>query len=135
MHQAPDEHIGAAASLNQGLQQLGGGMGLALLTSVLAATGGLANGLGATLLATAAFPLAGLVLFGVWARRIPTSDATHASTPSSHAWPLGRETAPHGLDAQPGQPFLEPARPSRTSTPATSSSPPTPQPARPQPPL
>ncbi|MFJ9033690.1 MFS transporter [Streptomyces sp. NPDC102274] len=78
MHQAPTEHIGAAASLNQGLQQLGGGMGLAVLTSVLATTGGLDRGLGATLLATAAFPLAGLVLFGVWARRIPAPDTTHA---------------------------------------------------------
>ncbi|CAM5648653.1 hypothetical protein GCM10010261_65630 [Streptomyces pilosus] len=46
-------------------------MGLAVLTSVLSATGGLEDGLGATLLATAAFPLAGLLLFGLWARRIP----------------------------------------------------------------
>ncbi|MCW2898535.1 MAG: family efflux transporter permease subunit [Streptosporangiaceae bacterium] len=76
MHQAPSEHIGAAASLNQGLQQLGGGMGLAVLTSVLAATGGLHSGLGATLLATAAFPLAGLILFGLWARRIPAPAAS-----------------------------------------------------------
>ncbi|WP_432108791.1 MFS transporter [Streptomyces sp. AA1529] len=71
MHQAPAEHIGAAASLSQGLQQLGGGMGLAVLTSVLSATGGLEHGLGATLLATSAFPLAGLLLFGLWARRVP----------------------------------------------------------------
>lgn len=78
MHQAPSEHIGAAASLNQGLQQLGGGMGLAVLTSVLAATGGLEHGLGTTLLATAAFPLAGLILFGIWARRIPAPDTPHA---------------------------------------------------------
>ncbi|MDP9841753.1 MFS transporter [Streptosporangium lutulentum] len=78
MHQAPSEHIGAAAGLNQGLQQLGGGMGLAVLTSVLAATGGLDHGLGTTLLATAAFPLAGLILFGVWARRIPAADDAHA---------------------------------------------------------
>ncbi|MEU6658710.1 MFS transporter [Streptomyces sp. NPDC046821] len=78
MHQAPAEHVGAAAGLNQGLQQLGGAMGLAVLTSVLAATGGLKHGLGATLLATAAFPLAGLALFGVWARRIPAPDPTHA---------------------------------------------------------
>ncbi|WP_160169716.1 hypothetical protein [Amycolatopsis rifamycinica] len=42
-----------------------------MLTSVLTATGGLDHGLGATLLATAAFPLAGLILFGVWGRRIP----------------------------------------------------------------
>ncbi|MDW4918522.1 hypothetical protein [Streptomyces californicus] len=74
----PSEHIGAAASLNQGLQQLGGGMGLAILTSVLSATGGLEHGLGATLLATAAFPLAGLLLFGLWARRIPAPDTTPA---------------------------------------------------------
>ncbi|MDG9723272.1 MFS transporter [Streptomyces sp. DH41] len=78
MHQAPAEHIGAAASLNQGLQQLGGGMGLAVLTSVLSATGGLEGGLGATFLATAAFPLAGLLLFGLWARRIPAPDTTPA---------------------------------------------------------
>lgn len=78
MHQAPSEHIGAAAGLNQGLQQLGGGMGLAVLTSVLAATGGLEHGLGTTLLATAAFPLAGLILFGIWARRIPAPDTPHA---------------------------------------------------------
>jgi MFS family permease len=78
MHQAPAEHIGAAASLNQGLQQLGGGMGLAVLTSVLSATGGLEDGLETTLLATAAFPLAGLLLFGLWARRIPAPDTTPA---------------------------------------------------------
>lgn len=78
MHQAPAEHIAAAAALNQGLQQLGGAMGLAVLTSILATTGGLDCGLGATLLATAAFPLAGLILFGVWARRIPAPDTTHA---------------------------------------------------------
>lgn len=71
MHQAPAEHMGAAAALNQGLQQLGGAMGLAVLTSVLAATGGLDHGLGTTLLATAAFPLTGLALFGLWARRLP----------------------------------------------------------------
>ncbi|MFD2416117.1 MFS transporter [Amycolatopsis pigmentata] len=78
LHQAPVEHIGAAASLNQGLQQLGGGMGLAVLTSVLAATGGLDHGLSATLLATAAFPLAGLILFGVGARRIPAPEVVPA---------------------------------------------------------
>src|SRR5262249_44351944 len=78
MHQAPAEHIGAGAALNQGLQQLGGGMGRPVLTSVLAATGGLDHGLGTTLMATAAFPLAGLILFGVWTRRIPAADTTHA---------------------------------------------------------
>lgn len=78
LDQAPAEHIAAAAALSQGLQQLGGAMGLAVLTSVLATTGGPDRGLGATLLATAAFPLAGLVLFGVWARRVPAPGTTRA---------------------------------------------------------
>jgi EmrB/QacA subfamily drug resistance transporter len=73
LHQAPAEHVGAAAGLTQGLQQLGGGMGLAILTSVLAGTGGLAGGLSTTFLTAAAFPLTALVLFGTWARRIPTT--------------------------------------------------------------
>lgn len=46
-------------------------MGLAVLTTVLAGTGGLASGLTATFLAAAAFPLTALVLFGIRARRIP----------------------------------------------------------------
>jgi EmrB/QacA subfamily drug resistance transporter len=78
MHQAPAEHIGAAAGLNQGLQQLGGGMGLAILTSVLTGTGGLENGLSTTFLVAAAFPLTALILFGTWARRIPAPDTPHA---------------------------------------------------------
>jgi EmrB/QacA subfamily drug resistance transporter len=73
MHQAPAEHVGAVAGLTQGLQQLGGSMGLAILTSVLAGTGGLAGGLSTTFLTAAAFPLTALVLFGTWARRIPTT--------------------------------------------------------------
>ncbi|MFR9794001.1 hypothetical protein ACL07V_36060 [Streptomyces sp. MB22_4] len=73
-----DTSIVNAAALDQGLQQPGGAMGLAVLTSVLATTGGLDRGLDATLLATAAFPLAGLVLFGVWARRVPAPDTTRA---------------------------------------------------------
>jgi MFS family permease len=75
MHQAPADEVGGAASMNQGLQQLGGGIGLAVLTTVLAGTGGQLHGLPATFLATAAFPLLALVLFGVWARRIPSPDA------------------------------------------------------------
>ena len=70
MHHAPQGHTGAAASLTQGLQQLGGAMGLAILTSAFVATGGLEHGLGATFLLTAAFPFVGLVLFGIWGRRV-----------------------------------------------------------------
>jgi EmrB/QacA subfamily drug resistance transporter len=84
MHQAPAEHVGAAASLIQGLQQLGGGMGLAVLTSVLAGTGGLAGGLPTTFLTAAAFPLTALVLFGTWARRIPTRAAPGGEHVTTH---------------------------------------------------
>ncbi|CAL9436235.1 MFS transporter [Streptomyces sp. DH-12] len=87
MHQAPTEHIGAAASLTQGLQQLGGGMGLAVLAGVLSATGGLEGGLGAALPATAAFLLAGLLLFGLWARRIPAPDTPRMITPAPRPHP------------------------------------------------
>ncbi|MDQ0779891.1 hypothetical protein QF026_008357 [Streptomyces aurantiacus] len=45
---------------------------------MLSATGGPHNGLGPTLLATAAFPLAGLLLFGIRTRRIPVPDTTPA---------------------------------------------------------
>jgi MFS family permease len=78
MHQAPAQQVGAAASLNQGVQQLGGGMGLAVLTSVLAGAGGLAHGLPTTFLTAAGFPLSALVLFGIWARRIPAPVAERA---------------------------------------------------------
>jgi MFS family permease len=53
------------------VQQLGSAMGLAILASVLAGTGGLDHGLSTTFLTAAAFPLTALILFGVWARRIP----------------------------------------------------------------
>jgi EmrB/QacA subfamily drug resistance transporter len=75
MNQAPAEQVGAAASLTQGLQQLGGGMGLAVLTSVFAGAGGQAHGMPTTFLAAVAFPLSALILFGVWARRIPAPAA------------------------------------------------------------
>jgi EmrB/QacA subfamily drug resistance transporter len=74
MHQAPHEHLSAVSSVTQGLQQLGSGMGLAVLTTVLAGSGGIESGLSTTLLAAAAFPLAGLLLFGIWARRLAHPD-------------------------------------------------------------
>ncbi|SDP95633.1 drug resistance transporter, EmrB/QacA subfamily [Lentzea jiangxiensis] len=70
MHQAPHEHLSAVSSVTQGLQQLGAGMGLAVLTGVLADNGGIESGLPTTLLAAAAFPLTGLLLFGFWGRRL-----------------------------------------------------------------
>lgn len=73
MHNAPREHVGAASSLNQAMQQLGGAVGLAVLSTVFAntaGTAGTATGISTALTVAILFPLAGLLLFAVWARRI-----------------------------------------------------------------
>jgi hypothetical protein len=76
MHQAPPAQVGAASSLNQGMQQLGGALGLAVLTTVYgsAAAGGAgeAGAIATALTAGVAFPLLALTLFATWAR--PTTD-------------------------------------------------------------
>jgi MFS family permease len=73
MHNAPREHLGAASSLNQAMQQLGGAVGLAVLSTVFAETAGAsgaATGISTALTVAIAFPLLALLLFAVWARRI-----------------------------------------------------------------
>jgi EmrB/QacA subfamily drug resistance transporter len=75
MHNAPREHLGAASSLNQAMQQLGGAAGLAVLSTVFAGTAaasGAATGISTALTVATAFPLLALLLFAVWARRIAT---------------------------------------------------------------
>jgi EmrB/QacA subfamily drug resistance transporter len=69
---APAEHLGAAASLNQGMQQLGGALGLAVLTTVFSGVdqaGGEARGITTALLVAAIFPAMAFALFVTWARR------------------------------------------------------------------
>jgi hypothetical protein len=73
MHNAPREHLGAASSLNQAMQQLGGAVGLAVLSTVFANTAGAAGaatGISTALTVATAFPLLALLLFAAWARRI-----------------------------------------------------------------
>jgi EmrB/QacA subfamily drug resistance transporter len=75
MHNAPREHLGAASSLNQAMQQLGGAVGLAVLSTVFADTAGAsgaATGIATALTAAIAFPLLALLLFAGWARRVAT---------------------------------------------------------------
>jgi MFS family permease len=75
MHNAPREHLGAASSLNQAMQQLGGAVGLAVLSTVFANTAGgsgAATGISTALTVATAFPLLALLLFAAWARRITT---------------------------------------------------------------
>jgi EmrB/QacA subfamily drug resistance transporter len=74
MDQAPKGEVSAASSLLQGMQQLGGSIGVAVLTTVfisVTAISGEAHGISTTLLLGAAFPAAALVLFAIFGRRIP----------------------------------------------------------------
>lgn len=71
LNQAPPGEVGAAASLTQGLQQLGGALGLAILTTVVTIDNEARSGdLAVAFLATAAFPATALLLFSVWGRRV-----------------------------------------------------------------
>lgn len=71
LNQAPADQVGAASSLNQSMQQLGGAVGLAVLTTVFGSTGAgdEAQGITTALTFAVVFPLTALVLFGGWARR------------------------------------------------------------------
>jgi EmrB/QacA subfamily drug resistance transporter len=74
MAQTPSDETGQASSLLQGMQQLGGSIGVAGLTTVFAAvtlSGGAAEGIAAALLGGTVFLTVGLVLFAVWGRRAP----------------------------------------------------------------
>jgi hypothetical protein len=73
LNQAPAGQVGAASSLNQGMQQLGGAVGLAVLTTVFGSAGGgtdEAQGISTALTFAAVFPLTALILFAGWARRV-----------------------------------------------------------------
>ncbi|MFF1635007.1 MFS transporter [Leifsonia sp. NPDC058248] len=81
MDQAPKGEVSAASSLLQGMQQLGGSIGVAVLTTVfisVTAISGEAHGISTTLLIGAAFPAAALVLFAIWGRRIPLKTGDEA---------------------------------------------------------
>jgi disulfide bond formation protein DsbB len=72
LHQAPAGLLGAASSLNQGMQQLGGAAGRAVLTTIfgsISSTGGEVDGITTALLCAVAFPAIALILFATWARR------------------------------------------------------------------
>jgi EmrB/QacA subfamily drug resistance transporter len=81
MDQAPKGEVSAASSLLQGMQQLGGSIGVAVLTTVfisVTAISGEAHGISTTLLLGAAFPAAALVLFAIFGRRIPLKTGDEA---------------------------------------------------------
>jgi EmrB/QacA subfamily drug resistance transporter len=84
MAQAPKNEVSAASSLIQGMQQLGGSIGVAVLTTIfiaVTAVSGEAHGISTSLLIGAAFPAAALVLFAIWGRRIPADSKSDSETP------------------------------------------------------
>jgi hypothetical protein len=91
MAQAPADETGQASSLLQGMQQLGGSIGVASLTTVFAAvtlSGGAARGIAAAILGGTVFLTVALVLFAVWGRRAPAvaeESSTDAATPVTAA--------------------------------------------------
>ncbi|WP_051840592.1 MFS transporter [Streptomyces sp. NRRL F-5126] len=83
MHNAPPEHLGAASSLNQAMQQLGGATGLSVLSTVFAGTAassGKATGISTALTLAIVFPLLALLLFAVWARPLGKRRENRADT-------------------------------------------------------
>jgi EmrB/QacA subfamily drug resistance transporter len=84
MDRAPHEHVSAASSVLQTMQQLGGSIGVAALTTVfvsVSATSGETGGVAAAVLGGATFVFIGFVLFAVWGSRVRSEreDATHIS--------------------------------------------------------
>jgi disulfide bond formation protein DsbB len=85
MHFAPEEHASAASSLLQTMQQLGGSIGVAALTTVfvsITTVSGEAHGISTAILGGVAFVALAFVLFAIWGRRIP-ADATAGGADAS----------------------------------------------------
>ncbi|MBT2517758.1 DHA2 family efflux MFS transporter permease subunit [Streptomyces sp. ISL-90] len=96
MAQALRSETSQASSLLQGMQQLGGSIGVAGLTTVFAAitvSGGEARGIAAALLGGTVFITVGLVLFAVWGRRAPAVEDEATTDAASELVPefAGRE--------------------------------------------
>jgi hypothetical protein len=82
MHRAPDGHVSAASSVLQAMQQLGGSIGVAALTTVfvsVATTGGEARGIATAILGGVAFIALAFVLFAIWGSRVPADAAGDGS--------------------------------------------------------
>ncbi|MEO8906759.1 MAG: DHA2 family efflux MFS transporter permease subunit [Microbacteriaceae bacterium] len=86
MHRAPEEHLSAASSLLQAMQQLGGSIGVAALTTVFiasTATGGEARGISTAILGGVAFVTLAFILFAIWGSRIPAAAAGNSRAVTS----------------------------------------------------
>jgi predicted MFS family arabinose efflux permease len=84
MDRAPEEHVSAASSVLQTMQQLGGSIGVAALTTVfvsVTAVSGEAGGVAAAVLGGAVFVLIAFVLFALWGSKV-TQDAGTGDAPA-----------------------------------------------------
>ena len=88
MDRAPEEHVSAASSVLQTMQQLGGSIGVAALTTVfvsVTAVSGEAGGVAAAVLGGAVFVLIAFVLFALWGSKVTQdADAEDAPAPIAH---------------------------------------------------
>jgi EmrB/QacA subfamily drug resistance transporter len=88
MHHAPSEHVSAASSVLQTMQQLGGSIGVAALSTVfiaVSAASGEGAGIAAAILGGVAFVGLAFVLFAVWGSRVPAeADADAPAAPIAH---------------------------------------------------
>ncbi len=85
MDRAPEEHLSAASSVLQAMQQLGGSIGVAALTTVfvsVTAGSGETGGVAAAVFGGAAFVFIGFVLFAIWGSRVRAD--TGRETPPGH---------------------------------------------------
>lgn len=77
MAHAPKEHVGATSSVLQTMQQLGGSIGVAVLSTVfvsVAATAGIAGGISTAILGGVLFLGVAFVLFLVWGSNAPAQE-------------------------------------------------------------
>jgi EmrB/QacA subfamily drug resistance transporter len=84
MDRAPEEHVSAASSVLQTMQQLGGSIGVAALTTVfisVTAVNGEAGGVAAAVLGGAVFVIIAFVLYALWGSRVQ-QDASGEDAPA-----------------------------------------------------
>jgi len=78
MAHAPEGQLGATSSVLQTMQQLGGSIGVAVLSTVFvsaAASAGIAGGLTTAIVGGVVFVGVAFVLYAIWGSNAPTTDA------------------------------------------------------------
>jgi predicted MFS family arabinose efflux permease len=99
MHFAPSTHVSEASSMLQAVQQLGGGVGVAALTTLYVAgigrggagAEGIAGGVSLAMLGGAGFAVVAFILYVIWGARVTPKAATAADVEAEVAEEAERE--------------------------------------------